>query len=234
MADNTISRTDRVLVVCSGPLDELVMRKVGFSDFTITNLTGDYADQRQDAEDLTYDEDSFDTVIVHAGLHHCRSPHRALLEMYRVARKCAVAFESRESLLMRTAIRFGLTEAYEISSISPDGKTGGVADTGVPNHIYRWTEQDVKKAIASYDPVRIPKIKYYYDLRIPIQRFTRKNNRLLRSVGMIIEPLSRLIAIIAPKQCNEFAFAVSKNGALHSWIEASSPACVRAAIGNKS
>jgi hypothetical protein len=143
--------------------------------------------------------------------------------MYRVARKCAVAFESRESLLMRTAIRFGLTEAYETSSISPDGRTGGVADMGVPNHIYRWTEQDVKKAIASYDPVRIPNIKYYYDLRIPIQRFTRKNNRLLRSVEMIIEPLSRLIAIIAPKQCNEFAFAVSKNGALHSCIELSSP-----------
>ena len=90
-------------MVCAGPLDELVMRKVGFSDFTIANLTGDYADQRQDAEDLTYDEDSFDTVIVHAGLHHCRSPYRAFLEMYRVARKCAVAFESRESLRLRDA-----------------------------------------------------------------------------------------------------------------------------------
>ena len=90
-------------MVCAGPLDELVMRKVGFSDFTIANLTGDYADQRQDAEDLTYDENSFDTVIVHAGLHHCRSPHRAFLEMYRVPRKCAVAFESRESLRLRDA-----------------------------------------------------------------------------------------------------------------------------------
>jgi hypothetical protein len=74
-----------------------------------------------------------------------------------------------------------------------------------------------REAIASYDPVRIPNIKYYYDLRIPIQRFTRTNNRQLRSVVMVIEILSRFIAIIAPKQCNEFAFAVSKNGALHSY-----------------
>jgi SAM-dependent methyltransferase len=229
IADNTISRTDSVLVVCGGPLDEHVMREVGFSDFTITNLTGDFANQRQDAENLTYDECSFDTVIVHAGLHHCRSPHRALLEMYRVARKCAVALESRDSLLMRTAVHFGLTEAHEISSISPDGKSGGVADTGVPNYIYRWTERDVKKTIESYDPGRVPNIKYFYDFRIPIQRFTKNNNHLLRWIGMILEPLSQLVALMAPKQCNEFAFAVSKNGGLHPWVKLPAPVTAKAA-----
>jgi hypothetical protein len=72
-----LSTFDKVLVVCGGPLDETVMRLTGFVDFTITNL-GDEA-SRQDAENLTYEDGSFDVVIVHSGLHHCFSPHRALL-----------------------------------------------------------------------------------------------------------------------------------------------------------
>jgi SAM-dependent methyltransferase len=128
-----ISRTDNVLVVCGGQLDRNVMAHVGFPDFTITNLDGD---NPQNAEKLTYDDGSFDVVVVHAGLHHCYSPHRALLEMYRVARKAVIAFESRDSFLMRTAIRFGLTLEYETDSILADGK-GGVAGTGIPNFIYR-------------------------------------------------------------------------------------------------
>ena len=104
---------------------------------------------------------SFDAVIVDAGLHHCHSPHRALLEMYRVARKCAVAFEARDSLLMRAAIRAGLTEEFERSAISADRMRGGVADTGIPNFVYRWTEREVKKTIASYEPARIPQISFF-------------------------------------------------------------------------
>ncbi|WP_422281189.1 methyltransferase domain-containing protein [Bradyrhizobium sp.] len=74
---------------------------------------------------MSYDDESFDAVIVDAGLHHCHSPHRALLEMYRVARKCAVAFEARDSLLMRAAIRAGLTEEFERSAISADRMRAG-------------------------------------------------------------------------------------------------------------
>ena len=183
------------------------MRQVGFADFTITNLDGGRANHRQDAENLTYGDGSFDVVIVHAGLHHCHSPHRALLEMYRVARKCIVAFESRDSLLMRAAVRMGLTESYEESGITADGR-GGVADTGVPNFIYRWTERDVQKTIASYDPVRSALIRYFYDMRIPVQRFTRSGNYVLRAIAIMVEPLSKVFAAVAPKQCNEFAFAV--------------------------
>ncbi|MGZ5871145.1 MAG: methyltransferase domain-containing protein [Bradyrhizobium sp.] len=218
IAEKTISKADTVLVVCGGPLDEKVMRKVGFGDFTITNLNSAIANHRQDAEKLTYHDNSFDVVVVHAGLHHCHSPHRALLEMYRVARKCAVAFEARESLLIRAAVRLGLTEAYEISAISSDGKSGGVADSGVPNFVYRWTERDVKKTIASYDPARVPQVKFFYDLRIPVQRLANLDNRLLRIAALIAEPLSGTFATIAPKQCNEFAFAVSKNSDLHPWV----------------
>lgn len=213
----TISVSDSVLVICGGPLDEAVVKQIGFSDFTVTNLDTGLANHRQDAENLSYDDGSFDIVIVHAGLHHCYSPHRALLEMYRVARKCAVAFESRDSLLMRTAVRLNLTLDYEVNSII-DGARGGVADTGIPNFIYRWTERDVMGTIASYDPARIPNIKFFYDMRIPIQRFARSGNYILRAIGLIIEPLSKIFAKIAPKQCNEFAFAVSKSGPMQPWI----------------
>jgi SAM-dependent methyltransferase len=218
IANGTISISDSVLVVCGGPLDIAVMRQIGFADFTITNLNGEIANHRQDAENLTYENNSFDVVIVHAGLHHCYSPHRAFLEMYRVARKCAVAFESRDSLMMRIAVWLRLTIDYEVTSVIEHGR-GGVADSGIPNFIYRWTERDVRKTIVSFDPARIPNIKFFYDLRIPIERFTDGGNRWLRTVGLMVEPLSRLIAAIAPKQCNEFAFAIAKNGDVHPWIK---------------
>lgn len=214
----TISTTDSVLVICGGPLDETVMKQVGFSDFTVTNLDSGMANQRQDAENLSYDDGSFDVVIVHAGLHHCYSPHRGLLEMYRVCRKAAVAFEARDSLMMRAAVRLGLTLRYETNSITADGQHGGVADTGVPNFIYRWTEREVQKTVASFDPSQIPHIQFFYDLRIPIQRFSQNGNHLLRMVGLMVEPLSKVFAAVLPKQCNEFAFAAVKTGRLQSWI----------------
>ena len=219
IAEGAISISHSVLVVCGGSLDESVMRHVGFDDFTITNLADEIAYRRQDAENLTYDDGSFDIVVVHAGLHHCHSPHRALLEMYRVARKCVVAFEARDSLMMRTAVRLGLTMDYEVDSISDGGK-GGVANSGIPNFIYRWTERDVRNTIASYDPTRIHNVKFFYDLRIPIQRISRQGSTVMLLAGLIVEPLSKIFARIAPKQCNEFAFAISKNSAYQPWIKA--------------
>lgn len=210
-----LSTADTVLVVCGGPLDEAVMREVGFASYVISGLDG--AAERQDAERLTFADGSFDVVIAHAGLHHCHSPHRALLEMYRVARKAAIAFEARDSLLMRTAVRLGLTVDYEIDSVTADGK-GGVAESGVPNFVYRWTEREVFKAIASFDPRREPKIEFFYDLRLPILRFERSGNRTMRRIGAMIAPLSRLFAVALPSQCNEFAFAVAKTGERHPWI----------------
>ncbi len=59
--------------------------------------------------------------MVHAGLHHCGSPHRALLEMYRVARKAAVVFEARDSLMMRSAVALGFTNDFELEAVSSEG-----------------------------------------------------------------------------------------------------------------
>lgn len=225
IANGTASLDDKVLVVCGGPLDQQVMGIVGFTNATITSLDDAMSNNRQDAENLSYDDGSFDLVIVHAGLHHCHSPHRALLEMYRVARKCVIAFESRDSLLMRAAICLGLTLEYEVNSVSADGKSGGVANTGVPNYIFRWTERGVRDTIASFDPAYIPKIDFFYDLRLPVQRLARGGQAALRIFSLIVEPLSRLFVVIFPKQCNEFAFAITRTGQLQPWMVDSEMVC---------
>jgi|SRR6476620_9456045 len=229
IAEGTVSISDSVLVVCGGPLDEKVMALVGFQNVAITNLDDRMSNNFQDAENLTYENESFDLVIVHAGLHHCYSPHRALLEMYRVARKCAVAFEARDSLLMRLAIRFGLTEDYEIGSVAIDREKGGLANGPIPNFIYRWTERGVRDTIASYDPAHAQKIEYYYGLRLPIQRWSRAGSPL-RFVGLLIEPLSDLFIWMLPKQCNQFAFAILKTEQLKPWMESKTRIAPRYAV----
>jgi ubiquinone/menaquinone biosynthesis C-methylase UbiE len=76
-----------------------------------------YAWVRQDAENLTVTDDSYDWVVVNAGLHHCGSPHRALCEMLRVARQGVLVLEARDSFLMRIAVRFGLTVQHELEPV---------------------------------------------------------------------------------------------------------------------
>ena len=212
-----ISLEDSVLVTCGGPLDERVMGLLGFREVVITNIDDGMSNNYQDAENLTYGDKSFDVVVVHAGLHHCQSPHRALLEMYRVARKCVVVFEARDSFLMRMAIRLGLTVDYELEGISVDSR-GGVADGSVPNYIYRWTERDVEKTVASYDPAHVSEISFFYEMRLPLQRFERTGRPLLKLIGSVLEPLSRLATFLIPKQCNEFAFSIRKSDILQPWM----------------
>ena len=81
-----LRREMSVLVVCGGEADRDVFLGLGFGDVTISNLAGGsdeavrpYRWAVEDAEQLSYDDESFDLVAVSGGLHHCRSPHRALI-----------------------------------------------------------------------------------------------------------------------------------------------------------
>src|SRR6478609_2232310 len=86
---------ESVLVVCGGPYDQRTLEAVGLSNVVISNIShhdgvttyGPYPWEFQDAEHLTRPDVSVDWVVVHAGLHHCGSPHWALCEMLRVARR---------------------------------------------------------------------------------------------------------------------------------------------------
>jgi SAM-dependent methyltransferase len=219
VSEGTLSASDTVLVVCGGPLDARALEAAGFHNVTLTNLDGGAANAVQDAENLSYADGAFDLVVVHAGLHHCRSPHRALLEMYRVARKCALAFEARDSLLMRLAVRLGFTVDHELEAVSQDFATGGVANGPVPNFVYRWTEREVRNTIASYDPASVQTFRFFYGLKLPLQRLAFTDNKLKQLAAKALEPVSRILTALAPRQGNQFAFAVIKTGLLRPWME---------------
>jgi len=228
--DGTLDRRMKTLVVCGGSFERDQLLALGFEDVVITNLDqrpapesfSPYRWSLQDAERLKYPDDSFDLTIVHSGLHHCQSPHRALLEMYRIARKCALVFESRDSLAMRAACALGLTAEHELEAVvGNEFRFGGVRNTPVPNFVYRWTEREVRKTVQSHAPHARPHIRFFYGLRIPTSRLLRSRRVLIRlaarALAGVIPPLSPLLG----RQRNLFAFLIEKPslpGDLQPWM----------------
>src|SRR3954462_8902000 len=119
-------RSASILVVGAGFNDRQVLRKLGFKNVVLTDLDREvrpdpvdgFRVEYQNAEQLTYADESFDYVVANAMLHHCSSPHRALLEMYRVARKGVMAVEARDNFTMRMGIRLGLASEYETGAVA--------------------------------------------------------------------------------------------------------------------
>jgi SAM-dependent methyltransferase len=220
-----IDRTMSVLVVGGGPGDRDVFRTLGFEDVTITNVDGDSAEvepyrfERQDAEALTYKEGAFDWAVVSAALHHCRSPHRALLELYRVASRGLLALEARDSALMRAAIRLHLADEYELTAVTDHGfRSGGVRNTAVPNYVYRWTEREVEKTISSAAPHARHEFVWFHELELPLSIFEVGGRRRVGHALRLLQPAARAVAKIAPGQANLFAFAVVKTDELQPWL----------------
>jgi SAM-dependent methyltransferase len=232
---NTINKwiedkSSSILVVGGGETDHSVLRSLQFTNVTISNLdsrmTGNeffpYKWSFQKAEQLEYEKDSFDFVVVHAALHHCESPHRALLEMYRVARSGLIAFESRDSLLMRFLEKIKLTPSYEHVAVHwNDGKFGGVNNTEIPNYIYRWTEREIEKTISSYAPYAKHQCFYCYGNDIPSNVRIEKRADWKRIVIYIAKPFYQVFSTFFPSQQNLFAFYVQKPQVpndLHDWL----------------
>jgi SAM-dependent methyltransferase len=210
----------RVLVIAGGQYDRETLLSCGYRNVTISNVDiagsggtefAPYSWDCQHAERLTFADASFDAVIVHAGLHHCRSPHAALAEMYRVARRCAIVVEARDSFLTRLAIRLGLTTQYELEAVVGHGYlSGGVENSGLPNFVYRWTEREVDKTVRSLDPSAPPNVQYVYGVRVPLARLAMHRNILLSQAARALSGLVRLGQAIFPRQGNLFGFIVGK------------------------
>ena len=169
-------RWDEAVFAAMPRCQVLVSCSVGLDRVTITNLDerlgedvfAPYDWLFADAEALPYPDGAFDWGIVSAGLHHCRSPHRAVLELYRVSRRGILCLESRDSAVMRLAVRLRLVDDYEVGAVAAHGLVaGGVANTAVPNYVYRWTEREFEKTVASYAPHARHRFVYLRELEIP-------------------------------------------------------------------
>jgi SAM-dependent methyltransferase len=220
LADGALRAEDSILAVCAGAAERDVFVQLGLTNAIISNVATPTSDEEfsplgwsyQDATNLTFDDDSFDFAFVADGLHHTAAPHRAVLEMYRVARAGIVVIESRHSLLMRLANRLRLTPEYELDAvIDNDFRRGGLNNTDIPNYVYRWTEAEFAKTIRAFNPIGNHRFRFFYALNLPYAQAEMKNNssfmpRMLR----LIEPLLRLFTHVFKKQCNSFAMVAFK------------------------
>lgn len=225
VAEGAVATTDRVLAVCAGQQDQALFDEAGLTDVCLTNLDvvdginphgkGQQADgarwERADAQDLPFPTGAFDWAWVSDGIHHCRSPHRAVTEMYRVSRKGVIVVESRDSLAVQVANRVGLSPRYEINGrLLQTRRNGGVDFGPVPNFIYRWTEAEFEKLVSCYDPEHRCSFEYFYGLTVPTGALGSK----ARAVGVA----ARCITRVAPRQGNTFGM-VARKGPLAPYLE---------------
>jgi SAM-dependent methyltransferase len=224
-----IDKSDEILVVCGGPYDARTWDSNGFKNVVISNV--DHHDgvkdldpfswSYQDAEALTLADKSVDWTAVNGGLHHCASPHRALCEMLRVSRKGVIVLESRDNLLMRTAIRFGLGVEYETEpALLSGGALGGYRNTPIPNYVYRWNEREFEKAVLSYMPQTEINFKYHYGYTLPRQRLMMSANPIVRSLVVPVDVVAKGFETFFPKQGNSFAMIASFTPTLKPWLRA--------------
>jgi hypothetical protein len=229
------------LAVAGGQTDRQVLLDAGFSDVTISNLdermTGpEFAPYQWlflDGENLKVEEGRFAQIIEHMGLHHCASPHRGLLEMVRCAGNSVLVFENRDSAAMRLAVRLGFVPVHEFEAVADhDYRFGGWRNTAIPNAVYRWTEREIVKALASYDPAHAVPVRFFYGLRLPYERIRMIGNPMVRLLfRACLLPFS-LLARLFPTQMNEFGFFIDKAGRrLQPWMDADGKALSRSYWG---
>lgn len=224
-------KNSSVLVCGGGSLDKDIFVGLAFKDVTISNLDSRMSEnqfhpfgwKQENTESLSFDSESFDYVVVHASLHHTFSPHKALTEMYRVAKKGILVLEARDSLTMRLMEKFGLTQTYESTAVYCGNFTeGGVNNTEIPNYVYRWTEREVEKTIRSYAPYCDPKIIYRYGTAFPCTAELEVRGQLKVAFLTMVRPIYWLFTKVFPKQQNLFAFYVEKSAMADSrfpWLE---------------
>jgi SAM-dependent methyltransferase len=214
----------RVLAVCAGSAENVLFKNLGFQQVTLSGLDPSLTNEgaapfsvaRADAMSLPFPNNSFDWVFVSDGLHHCDSPHRALLEMYRVARVGVIVFESRDSVLMRLGVRLGWVEEYELSAVIGNGGVcAGVNYTCVPNYVYRWTERDFEKTICCADPTGRPAFRYFYGFNAPQRDYTGLKKLVYK--GAVLG--GRLFSSVFKKQSNSFCLVAFKPSTLFPWLQ---------------
>jgi SAM-dependent methyltransferase len=227
---NVLRRKMRILVVCGGPTDKEALLHCGFQRGVISNLDvrvngsefHPFEWSRQDAEKLSFEDNSFDFCVVHSGLHHCYSPHRALLEMYRVASKGLLMFEPYDNLVTRLGVLLKFGQEYEHAAVFyNDCSYGGVSNSSIPNYVYRWTEQEIVKTVNAWAPYGKHTFRFFHKMRIPWDQLRGRKNRRFYYATLLLSPVLKAVNLVLPKQGNNFAALVLKPEFprdLHPWL----------------
>ena len=219
VCEQNIDKSASILVCGAGKIDKQIFTEIGFNNVTLSNLDerideSEYAPFRwkyENAEDLSFKDSSFDYVIIHAAIHHASSPHKVLTEMYRVAKRGVLAFEARDSVIMRIMEEFRFTQTYEHAAVYHNNcRYGGVNNTEIPNYVYRWTEREVEKVINSYAPYAKHNFYYRYGTAFPCTPEVENRGRLKHLFLQAVKPFYLLFVKLFPKQQNLFAFYVEK------------------------
>lgn len=225
----TLQLKDRILVVCGGNLDRVTLLEAGFSNVVISNLAphNDHEEyspfvwQYQNAEQLESDDESFDVAIVHSGLHHCYNPNQGLAELCRVSKKMVIMFEPYDTWITRLGAVLGYGQQYEDTAVHENnGLRGGVANTEIPNYVYRYSDSEVRKFARAFMPYGESPIRIYRALRINVGRFKKLKNPLYRISFKLAYPILRGLSVIIPCFNNNCSFAIQKPSAkdYHPWI----------------
>jgi SAM-dependent methyltransferase len=224
LAERQLGATDRILVVCGGQHDRDVLHRLGFTRVTLSNLDtrmeanafSPFEWSFQDAEKLEFADQAFDFCLEHSGLHHCYSPHRALLEMYRVSRRGILLFEPYDNLVTRLGLALNLGQEFEHAAVFYNNLAfGGVRNTAIPNYIYRWTKREIIKTITCVAPHGPPGFRFFHQLRVPWGQLKGRKNPLFLWSVILAWPLLKLFSLSFPAQSNGFAAFIRKPSLPH-------------------
>jgi SAM-dependent methyltransferase len=232
LADGVIARSSKVLVVCGSEVDQGVFASLKFENVTISNLrplSGEpgrnpyspFNWSLQDAEKLSYADNSFDVVVVHSGLHHLRCPQNGISEMYRVASRGIVGIEPARNVFTSLCVKMGIGQEYELAAVRyNDCRVGGVADSCIPNYVYRFSKSDILRTVQSFAAVARPRVRFWHATQIPFYfRRTEVTGRRLLLATLV--PLWLFLGKVFPFLANNMAFFVAKPdlpGDLFPWL----------------
>jgi SAM-dependent methyltransferase len=219
-----------VLVLGGGQEDLDILTACGFKQMVMSNI--DSAGLALDAENIALPDNSYPIVFAHAVLHHCRSPHKAIGEMVRVARQHVFFLEPNDSWALRMLVRLGYSFPYELAAVAAhEYLHGGMRDGPIPNYIYRWTGHEVEKSVASYHPERqfLVRAHPYWDFYVnEYELVSRKETRVAqlaekigpRNLVSLLQLGQAVLNLLPPvrSQGNKFFCAISKRE-LQPWIE---------------
>lgn len=207
------------------PLADVDAETEPMPDAAITLLYGDL-------EKLPVADASYDLVLAHEVLHHCNSPHAALVEMLRVSRRNIVLLEPNDSWAMRCLIRLRFSNSYELPAvIYNDYKKGGVNNTDIPNFIYRWDPRTIYQTVAACLPEREfgLYLRRYWDFNITTEELERRRETRIGVITQVAGP-QLFIALLhgfqtvanrlpwIAGQGNKFFASITKQRALKPWI----------------